>query len=117
MRICILVPSLEYIEQAGARIRYKRILAYVNEFDTEIELTPIQEFTKESDFKHDIYIISKCYDARAIIVAQKLHKTNKVVGVDLFDEWVGDLLDAIDDEDGEEWLVSQVIYKEPYAAS
>ena len=27
-------------------------------------------------------------------------------GVDVVDEWVGDLLDAIDDEDGEEWLVT-----------
>ena len=26
-------------------------------------------------------------------------------GVDIVDQWVGDLLDAIDDEDGEEWLV------------
>ena len=27
-------------------------------------------------------------------------------GVDVVDEWMADLLDAIDDEDGEEWLVT-----------
>lgn len=37
--------------------------------------------------KHDAYLFSKCYDARAFILGRLLRANKKLVGVDLFDDY------------------------------
>ena len=94
MNICILVPSADYAMQAGVRIRYRRIEQVLGAQGHELHVTPIQDLLKQTDFVYDVYIISKCYDARALLVAGLLQGGNKLVGVDLFDDYFSQTHDS-----------------------
>ncbi len=87
MRMCVIVPTTAYLKQAGVRIRYQRLAEYLYDKGVVIELKPIEEFTSRAELtNYDAYIISKCYDARAHLIAQALHGHKKVI-VDLFDDY------------------------------
>lgn len=87
MKICVLIPSLDYAMQAGARIRYARIENEVYKLGHELHLATMQNLVESAELTHDIYIISKCYDARAHMAARLLKNENKLVGLDLFDDY------------------------------
>ena len=86
MKIAILLPSDEQKKQAGVRIRYERIKLILEKSDS-FEFVTIQDMTNVQKYDYDVYIISKCYDSRAIILAHQLTCLGKLVGVDLFDDY------------------------------
>lgn len=85
--ICIVVPSEAYLSQAGARIRYQRITNYLMRHDFILEYRVASEIN-DFDFNNfDCFIISKCYDARSLVIAEIAQDNGKLVGVDLFDDY------------------------------
>jgi hypothetical protein len=94
MNICIVIPTFEYLKQAGARIRYARMR---DELDTQgvfIHFREISELCDPIFFEHDVYIISKCYDVRCVVLSHYLKQCHKVVGVDLFDNYFSQHTDS-----------------------
>lgn len=87
MRLCILVPSEDYREQAGARIRYQRIEGALASLGHSLTIRPVEECASAKALTDDVYVISKCHDARALVVADVLAARGKCVGVDLFDDY------------------------------
>jgi hypothetical protein len=94
MRICVLAPSASYLASAGVRIRYRRIESPLSELGHELSVLPITEFKRPEDFKHDVYIISKCYDARALVAARLIAARGGTLGVDLFDDYYSQVSDS-----------------------
>ncbi len=94
MRIGVLLPSEQQKNQAGVRIRYLRIQEVLARLGVRLELVPIQDFTSRTTFVHDLYLVSKCYDARAVVAAHMLRGLGKPVGVDLFDDYFSQVADS-----------------------
>ena len=93
MNICVVVPSSEYLGQAGARIRYERISAHHLSHGAVIKFKVIEDFSENSYFNDDVYIISKVYDFRAVLLAAEITASGKLVGPDLFDDYFSDTED------------------------
>ena len=87
MKVCVIAPSEEYLKLAGVRIRYLRIEAHLRALGCELSVEVIDRFQSLAQFKHDVYLFSKCYDARCFLIARLLMQTNKRVGIDLFDDY------------------------------
>lgn len=86
MKICVLVPSEAYRQNAGARIRYGRLVEALADRGVELELIEIGQFSPAvSDA--DVLLISKCHDARAQLVAIEACRRGIRVGIDLFDDY------------------------------
>ncbi len=66
MKICVVIPDEGYRSNAGFRIRYSRIKPYLEEFGFILNSICIDELNAESISQYDVFIISKCYDARSI---------------------------------------------------
>ena len=94
MNICVLVPSEEHMAQAGVRIRYRRIERELRALGHELQVALIQTIRGPSDLAHDVYVISKCVDARALLFARVLMDSGKLVGVDLFDDYFSQTNDS-----------------------
>jgi hypothetical protein len=80
------VPSEQYLDQAGVRIRYRRIEGILREHGHELRLLVMSKL-RAADLTADVYLISKCYDARAVLLARRLAASAIPVGVDLFDDY------------------------------
>jgi hypothetical protein len=93
MKIIVLIPSREYKLQAGARIRYGRLAEALAAEGASIELTEIDRFAAETA-ACDVVVVSKCFDARALVAAAVLRKRRVLVGVDLFDDYFSDRSDS-----------------------
>jgi len=87
MKICIVVPSEDYLGQAGVRIRYRRIEPALRALGHEPSLEVIDQYRNLKQFSHDTYLFSKCYDARSLLIARLLRGSGRLVGVDLFDDY------------------------------
>lgn len=87
MRIAVIIPSVEQKEQAGIRIRYQRIASILNSKGGALDLISIQDMTDLNHYEYDLYIISKCYDVRSVILAQALSERREKVCVDIFDDY------------------------------
>jgi len=94
MRLGIIIPTEEQKAQAGVRIRYARMQPALQVLGHDLDFIPIQNLASTSKPTHDIYLISKCYDARAILAAQRLQSLGANVGVDLFDDNFSQLTDS-----------------------
>jgi hypothetical protein len=94
MKLGVIIPSEEQKAQAGVRIRYERIRPAWQTLGHELELIPIQHLATLSKPTYDIYLISKCYDARAIMAAEHLSSQGALVGVDLFDDYFSQWADS-----------------------
>lgn len=94
MRLGIILLNEEQKAQAGVRIRYERIKPALQVLGHDLDFIPIQGLTSLTKPHHDIYLISKCYDARAILAAQRLQSLGANVGVDLFDDNFSQLTDS-----------------------
>ncbi len=94
MDICIVVPSEEYLGLAGVRIRYRRIEKHLNNLGAKLHIRPIQTLDSKAKFKYDIYLFSKCYDARTVLIAQLIAQTDKLVGIDFFDDYFSQITDS-----------------------
>src|SRR4051794_38252147 len=86
MNIRVLIPSEEYRGYAGARIRYGRLAAELQERGITLTLQDIGEFAPEHETT-DALLISKCHDARALVAAAAAYQRGQLVGVDLFDDY------------------------------
>ncbi|KQR69185.1 hypothetical protein [Rhizobium sp. Leaf341] len=84
MKICIVIPSERYLNNAGARIRYQRLRAPLVEAGHKVSVSTIEAFRK---LDHDVYLFSKCYEATSLIIARRAAQAGKIVGVDLFDDY------------------------------
>ena len=94
MNICVVLPSEDAARQAGVRIRYRRIEASLAALGHRLHVATLQELSDPDRLTHDIYLFSKCYDARAILVARRLVGTSKLVGIDLFDDYFSQARDS-----------------------
>jgi len=93
MKIAILIPSEDYRANAGARIRYGRIVPELEKAGHELTLIDIVNFNPLlADY--DSLIISKCHDVRAILSAVALARRGCAVGVDLFDDYFSQIEDS-----------------------
>lgn len=92
MRIVVLVPSRDYVNNAGARIRYRR-LSSGPDADVQISLEDIAQFDPRSA-PGDVLIISKCHDARSLLAAIICSRRGMRVGVDLFDDYFSQRADS-----------------------
>jgi hypothetical protein len=86
MKLKVLIPSEEYRNYAGARIRYGRLRAELARNGIALLLEDIGEFAPERD-ESDALLISKCHDARALVAAAGAFARGRLVGVDLFDDY------------------------------
>lgn len=86
MKLTILVPSDSYRSSAGARIRYRRLTSYLKDVGVEVSLEAVRGFDA-SGTDCDVLLVSKCYDARALVAAAEVFSRRKLVGVDLFDDY------------------------------
>jgi hypothetical protein len=93
MKITVLIPSEAYRGNAGARIRYGRIVAALAKAGHQLELEDINSFDPLSA-DCAVAIISKCHDARAPICARVLGARGIKVGVDLFDDYFSQIHDS-----------------------
>lgn len=94
MRICVVIPSPEYAEQAGARIRYRRLMEPLRRLGHELSLRPLDTFTDPGDITDDAYLLSKCQDAGSLVLAFRAHTHGKLVGIDLFDDYFSQIEDS-----------------------
>lgn len=92
MKLTVLVPSETYKSSAGSRIRYKRLAPRLAALGIELSLREISENGAAAGC--DILIVSKCHDARALVVAAEAGGYGKLVGVDLFDDYFSDPADS-----------------------
>jgi hypothetical protein len=87
VKICVIIPTEEGRKQAGVRIRYERIMEEVAATDSRLRIEALGAVDVESLRDEDICLISKCYDARGLLLAAQLNDAGKLVGVDLFDDY------------------------------
>ena len=88
MKVCVVTPFAEYVNYAGARIRYRRIMEPLRRLGHELSLTPVTTFDDAGDITDDIYVLSKCHDAGALLVALRARGRGSLVGIDLFDDYL-----------------------------
>lgn len=93
MKIIVLIPSADSLATAGVRIRYLRLFDPLADAGVHLSVTPIDDFDAARG-DCDIVIVSKCYDARALVAAAVLSKRNVKVGVDLFDDYFSERHDS-----------------------
>ena len=86
MKLTVVVPSEDYKSFAGARIRYDRIAASLGDRGIALSIEEIGRFNPDRTAS-DAVLISKCHDARSLMVAALLRDRGKLVGVDLFDDY------------------------------
>lgn len=93
MKLVILVPSREYMDNAGARIRYARLAPALADKGVTLSMVDISMFDPAKS-QCDIVLISKCYDARALVAAALLSRRGVPVGVDVFDDYFSQSSDS-----------------------
>lgn len=93
MKVTVLVPSEEYRNYAGARIRYGRLAPELGRMGIDLRLADIGTFDAVAD-SGDALLISKCHDARALITAAAARERGRLVGVDLFDDYFSQRADS-----------------------
>ena len=86
MKIGIIVSSQEAMKQAGVRIRYRRIEKHVAAFGHSLTLHTIDSLSKSLIAREDFWVFSKCYDSRAVLLAEAMRQSGKQVGADFFDD-------------------------------
>lgn len=93
MKIAVLIPSEEYKNYAGARIRYGRLKSPLERLGIRLVLEDIATFSvDQTDF--DAILISKCHDARSLVAAAAVAGRGLFVGVDLFDDYFSQKSDS-----------------------
>lgn len=94
MQIAVVVPSEQYMALAGVRIRYQRIAARLEAAGHSLDMLQIADFRATDAAGSDVYIFSKCYDARSYLAARALKARGKLIGVDMFDDYFGQSRDS-----------------------
>jgi hypothetical protein len=94
MRVAIVVPSEQYLALAGARIRYQRIAARLRRSGHSLDMIKITEFHRRNPPEHQVYVFSKCYDARSFMTARYLRSHGCRIAVDVFDDYFSQAWDS-----------------------
>lgn len=87
MKVCIVTPNEDYVTQAGARIRYRRLVEPLRRLGHDLSMRPIGSIRSREDFDADVLLLSKCHDARAALVTRRARRLGIPVGIDLFDDY------------------------------
>ncbi len=87
MKIRVIAPSEQYLAAAEVRIRYQRIAKHLATLGHELRIAVVDTLNKASALTDDVYLISKCYDARALVAARLLADNGKIIGADFFDDY------------------------------
>lgn len=93
MKLCVLIPSSGYRQNAGARIRYLRMAEHLRKLGVSIDLVPVADVLQMGLPDSDVFLVSKCFDAPTLEVMALARAKGRQVGVDLFDDYfshVGD---------------------------
>ncbi|MCW2411751.1 MULTISPECIES: hypothetical protein [unclassified Sphingobium] len=88
MKIQILVRSADWMQSAGARIRYRRLESEFSRLGCMLAIDPMSSIREGLKLNADAYIFSKCHDAGALMLAEMLREAGSLVGFDLFDDYV-----------------------------
>lgn len=94
MKIAIVLLSEEQASLAGVRIRYQRIAPHLKTLGHSLDMMPISRFSADQQPQHDLYLFSKCHDARSVILARLLRQQGKHVGIDGFDDYFSQTEDS-----------------------
>ncbi|MNU38053.1 hypothetical protein D3C71_267140 [compost metagenome] len=87
MKIAVVLLSDGHAALAGARIRYQRITQPLQALGHSLDIMSITEFSANRQPEHDLYLFSKCEDARSLILARQLRRQGRHVGIDGFDDY------------------------------
>lgn len=87
MKVRALVQAEHWLDKAGVRIRYRRIAPRLKELGASLEVDVISGIDNAGPLDDDVIILSKCTDARALLVADMLRERGIIVGIDLFDDY------------------------------
>lgn len=93
MKVVFVIPSVAFLESAGARIRYLRMVPLAEGVGVDVQIIPIADFLDQK-ISADIVVFSKCFDARAIAAAVGCESRGMLVGVDLFDDYFSQSSDS-----------------------
>ena len=93
MKLIILVPSREYLENAGVRIRYARLLDAFADSGVDLSMVELSAFDP-AKAACDVVLVSKCYDALALVAVAVLAQRGIPVGIDLFDDYFSQKSDS-----------------------
>lgn len=94
MKFTIIVPSAQYLNSAGSRIRYQRLAEPLSRLGCKLSLTSIDALDADVTIAQgDIFLLSKVQDARGLSLAYQLRRRGANVGVDLFDDYFSQLDD------------------------
>ena len=85
MKIVVAVASADALRQAGVRIRYKRMASEIAAAGHQLAVVTLAEVDKLAK-PPTILLLSKCYDARSVLVARSLSMAGTIIGIDLFDD-------------------------------
>jgi len=94
MKIVVIVSGADQLATAGVRIRYNRLKQWLTARGHQIEVAQIQAFRATTPLTADVYLFSKCYDARAQLLAAMLADAGAQVGVDFFDDYFTQAIDS-----------------------
>lgn len=87
MKIRALVQAEHWLDKAGVRIRYRRIAPRLNAIGASLDVDVIGSLDNTGPIDDDVIILSKCTDARAMLVSDMLRERGVIVGVDMFDDY------------------------------
>lgn len=88
MKIQVLVRSADWLQSAGTRIRYRRIQQVFARLGGTFAIDPIASIREGLRLNADVYLFSKCQDAGALMLADMLREAGRLVGFDLFDDYM-----------------------------
>lgn len=94
MKLEILLPSADSLNQAGVRIRYLRTRQGLESAGWAVSIRPIGDLKGPGDLTADVYLFSKCYEPTALLVAQGARTVGARVGIDLFDDYFSQAADS-----------------------
>ncbi len=94
MRICAIIPNNDWRQTAGVRIRYDRMRPALETLGVQFELETIEALLATDTLKADVYLICKCHDARALVLARKVKQAGCRLGIDIFDDYYSDTSDS-----------------------
>jgi hypothetical protein len=93
MKVTVLVPSPQYRDYAGGRIRYGRVAQPLAESGIDMTIEDIAQFSA-TETGCDVLLISKCHDPRSLTAAAVVAQRGIRVGVDLFDDYFSQTSDS-----------------------
>lgn len=94
MHLGVVVPSEDHLATAGVRIRYQRIAAEMAALGHRLSVTVLDDVRLDRKPLADAYLLSKCHDARACVLAQEIRAMGRHCGVDFFDDYYSQARDS-----------------------